>query len=245
MSLITIGTSVVDVADVALVAPRGSASQVYLADGSQLASALTAAAQATAVNATGSGTQLTTVVASDNFGACYISGPNTQRVDTVGSAHPDESGGTVWFLRGGPGPVVCSAVSLVNAQALIAATNTGVSGDANAWVPVVTDTAGIVTLTQPQLSYYTRTVGTVPVITAKWMVAYTATGAGDPIFSTVLPFAMATTTSGILSAVGPAAINLVPSFPDVNTARVTWVGADLAPTNAGVIIFDLMYRPAS
>ena len=116
MALITIGTNLIDVADVALVAPSGSTSTVYLADGQQLESALTAAAQATAVNGTAAGTLLTTVVVSSNYGSCYISGPNTQRVVELGAT------GTTWYLRGGPGPVVCPATDLAAAGTLINAT---------------------------------------------------------------------------------------------------------------------------
>ena len=113
MALITIGTNLIDVADVALVAPSSSTtSTVYLADGQQLESALTAADQATAVNGTAAGTLLTTVVASTNYGACYISGVNVQRVLEAGA-------GTLWFLRGGPGPVVCPSTDPATAQTLI------------------------------------------------------------------------------------------------------------------------------
>lgn len=116
MALITIGTSLIDVADVALVAPRGAESTVYLADSQQLESALSAAAQAAAVNGTAAGTVLTTVVVSSNFGSCYISGPNTQRVVELGAT------GTTWYLRGGPGPVICPATDLAAAEVLIDAT---------------------------------------------------------------------------------------------------------------------------
>lgn len=116
MALITIGTSLIDVADVALVAPRGAESTVYLADSQQLESALSAAAQAAAVNGTAAGTVLTTVVVSSNFGSCYISGPNTQRVVELSAT------GTTWYLRGGPGPVICPATDLAAAEVLIDAT---------------------------------------------------------------------------------------------------------------------------
>lgn len=137
MALITIGTNLIDVADVALVAPSGSTCTVYLADGQQLESALTAAAQAAAVNATAAGTLLTTVVSSTNYGACYISGPNTQRV-------LEDGAGTRWFLRGGPGVVVCPSTDLAAAQTLIsvAAPAGAPYYAAGTWTPVVTNPAG-------------------------------------------------------------------------------------------------------
>lgn len=122
MALITIGTNLIDVADVALVAPSGSTSTVYLADGQQLESALTAAAQAAAVNGTAAGTLLTTVVVSTNYDSCYISGVNTQRVAA-------SDAGTIWYLRGGPGAVVCPTTDLTAAGVLLAAAS-GVTGTA-------------------------------------------------------------------------------------------------------------------
>lgn len=147
MALITIGTNLIDVADVALVAPRGAESTVYLADSQQLESALTAAAQAAAVNGTAAGALLTTVVVSSNYGSCYISGVNTQRVIEAGA-------GTIWYLRGGPGAVVCPSTDLATAQTLIGATSSGGSSaqgytNRGVWTPNLTDPNATTTYSAP------------------------------------------------------------------------------------------------
>ena len=104
MAQLLIGTTSVDVLDVALVAPRGSLSTVYLADNSFLESALTPAAQRTAINGTASGTVLTTAITSTNFGDCYVGAGNVQRID----ASADALGCRI-ELRGGPGAVIAPA----------------------------------------------------------------------------------------------------------------------------------------
>lgn len=207
MALITIGTTLVDVADVALVAPRGSASQVYLADGSELASASSAATQATAVNAAGAGVQLTTVVVSSNFGSCYISGPNTQRVDT------DAAGtGTIWFLRGGPGPVVCAATNLAAAGVLLNATAADTGGGYEIeWTPVPASaqatglTVGSATATR---------IGNTVNIT--YRVSGTSTPTGAVTITTPVPVAALALTTGV--AQGDAGAGLSASFASSVTA---------------------------
>lgn len=233
MSLITIGTSVVDVADVALVAPRGSVSQVYLADGSQLASALSAAAQATAVNATPDGTLLTTVVVSTNYGSCYISGRNTQRVDT------DAAGtGTIWFLKGGPGPVICAATDLATAQTLINATaGSSGGGIGTTFVPTLTPVSGT-TASLATTSTYTRN-GNVVQVNVALSLAVT-NGNTLSVALTNLPFNITTTAvQPVLRQTissGTATLIFTASPTNATTITVAATAAAGADTSAVVIL---------
>lgn len=140
MSLITFGTDLVDVCDVDIVATTGSTCMVYFQDGSYVASSLTAAAQAAAVNGTAEGALLTTVVTSTNFGTCYIAGQHVKRVRAAGAD-------SIWDMCSGLGPVYVSGVDVTAAGVLIDATGEcggggggGIpSGD---WIPSLTPAAG-------------------------------------------------------------------------------------------------------
>ena len=250
MALITIGTNLLDTSDIALVAPRGSLSTVYLADSLQLESALSAADQAAAVNAAAAAT-LTTAVVSSNFGSCYINGLNVQRVLGDGGA------GTTWYLRGGPGAVVCPATDLTAAGVLIAAAS-GSPGNTvffGAFSPVVT--------TNPEVNYidpiglgfdvgfYTRAGGPVAAVgdvvtlyfplgaenpdvapqTAQLMAALPATmtfnGAGAPAFNTSIDASGSDPWDGApwaITAVQPGGVTAVFDL-DPGEIQVRWISA--------------------
>lgn len=111
---------------------------VYFQDGSYVASSLTAAAQAAAVNGTAEGALLTTVVTSTNFGTCYIAGQHVKRVRAAGAD-------SIWDMCSGLGPVYVSGVDVTAAGVLIDATGEcggGGGGGAvgGAYVPVITGT---------------------------------------------------------------------------------------------------------
>lgn len=140
MSLITIGSDLVDVCDIAIVASSGSTCVVYFQDGTYISSELTAAAQSAAVNGAGDGALLTTVVTSSNFGSCYVAGQQVKRVRAAGA-------NSVWELWSGLGPVLVSGVDVAAAGALINATGECGGGGGAArgytnigvWIPNVTD----------------------------------------------------------------------------------------------------------
>lgn len=251
MALITIGTNLIDVADVALVAPSGSTSTVYLADGQQLESALTAAAQATAVNGTAAGTLLTTVVVSSNYGSCYISGPNTQRVVELGAT------GTTWYLRGGPGPVICLTTDIAAAEVLIDATGgaevPNTYSRSGTYTPTVT-TNGSATVAAVLLPGYSR-VGNgagVPLAgdTVTVYGAFTAEGLADgDVVLVSLPFQIAFTVYPWCAAV----VIPVEGVTGIVVNSATYSGPDgafafaigVSDTDLGAVSFMFTYQTAN
>lgn len=170
MSLITFGTDLVDVCDVDIVATTGSTCMVYFQDGSYVASSLTAAAQAAAVNGTAEGALLTTVVTSTNFGTCYIAGQHVKRVRAAGAD-------SIWDMCSGLGPVYVSGVDVTAAGVLIDATGEcGGGGGGGAFFasptnyePTITETAGLTTTAQ--IAFVRAGEGSEP-SSGDWMYLY-------------------------------------------------------------------------
>ena len=157
MSLITIGTDLVDVCDIAIVAASGSTCVVYFRDGTYISSALTAAVQAAAVNGAGEGALLTTVVTSSNFGSCYIAGQQVKRVRAAGA-------NSIWELWSGLGPALVSGVDATAAGVLIDATTTG-GGSSGVWTPdAVRVAGGVPTIVSSTERSYTLVDGIVTTI---------------------------------------------------------------------------------
>lgn len=206
MAQLLIGTTSVDVNDVALVAPRGALSTVYLADNSFLESALTPAAQRTAINGTAAGTVLTTAITSTNFGVCYVGAGNVQRID----ASADALGCRI-ELRGGPGPVVCPALTVAAAAILVDAASGAVSSTpGGAWTPAITNGAGTTATSTAEAANYIRSGGAVA-------------AAGDMVFVTAL-FSVTIAALGTCSftvAGLPVAANLTSEAPVLEVTRIS------------------------
>lgn len=145
MSFVTITTTnglirvkATDVALVALQDPAETGAAIYLADGRQFATASTPAEVAGTVNAV-AGPCMTTVIASENFGNCYIGGNCVLYAEQFFRAAVE---GTNVILRGGPGPVVCPTVATSVMYTLLNETTAGGSNSGLAWDPTITPAAG-------------------------------------------------------------------------------------------------------
>lgn len=188
MAQLLIGTTSIDVLDVALVAPRGSLSTVYLADNSFLESALTPAAQATAINGTASGTVLTAAVTSTNFGVCYVGAGNVQRID----ASADALGCRI-ELRGGPGAVIAPALTVAAAAALVNAAAPGTSGSTVVpWTPVPASAQATALVAQ-----FSSAIRTGNFMTVTYYIEGTSTPTGAVTITTPLPLAATAITPGV------------------------------------------------
>lgn len=143
MSLLLIGSDLVDTSDVCGVAPRASGSStlstVYLADGQFVLGALAPAAQKAAIDATNpAGPLLTTAINAEGFPSpVYVAGQAVQRVTPFTRNGVQ---GTSWAVRGFA-TLSVPAQNLAAAQALINATfppGGGGGGSVVPWAPVPT-----------------------------------------------------------------------------------------------------------
>ena len=221
MAQLLIGTTSVDVNDVALVAPRGALSTVYLADNSFLESALTPAAQRTAINGTAAGTVLTTAITSTNFGVCYVGAGNVQRID----ASADALGCRI-ELRGGPGAVVAPALTVSAAATLVNAAAPGTSGSTVVpWTPVPAS-AQATALT----AVFSSAIRTGNFMTATFYVTGTSTPTGSVTITTPLPVASTAITPGLAQGDAGAGLGAaVAASANAGNLILTFTGAAATP----------------
>lgn len=250
MSLITFGTDLVDVCDVDIVATTGSTCMVYFQDGSYVASSLTAAAQAAAVNGTAEGALLTTVVTSTNFGTCYIAGQHVKRVRAAGAD-------SIWDMCSGLGPVYVSGVDVTAAGVLIDATgecggggapNAANAGTADGSSLTIGEQVNIASVGLNTLFWSfvpdegSTTEGTVT-LHVYGDAATTAPGAGE--FNAVglaaagLPYPIDDTPFGVVQVTQAGAGAEVTMFGENDSLQFNVVGVDGSPIVFAVV---LVYR---